>query len=184
MALPVPLDASPEEVREALRPLRNRVSVAVMSLSNAFAAGAIVRVAHSFLVDEVLFVGTEPHYPKASMGMEKYERIRRLADTRELAAALAGRPLFAVEREHATRSLYDTAPFPDGVVFLFGSERYGLPPDALARADAVVGIPMYGVNQSFPVAVAAGMVLGEWGRRHYGAGVALGGGERGGLVGI
>lgn len=161
MALPVPLGASPEEVREALRPVRNRVTVAVMSLGNAFAAGAIVRVAHSFLVEEVLFVGSEPHYPKASMGMEKYERIRRLADTSALVAALAGRPLYAVEREHATRSLYGEAPFPDDVVFLFGSERFGLPAEALARADAVVGIPMYGVNQSFPVAVAAGMEIGR-----------------------
>lgn len=124
------------------------------------------------------------------MGMEKYERIRRLTDLSDLVAGLSGRPLFAVEREHATRSLYDAAPFPEGVVFLFGSERFGLPPAALERADAVVGIPMYGVNQSFPVAVAAGMVLGEWARRRYRPGVVLGGrdgpppGRQGRVVGI
>ena len=41
MALSVPLDASPDEVREEMRPLCNPVTVGVMSLGNAFAAGAI-----------------------------------------------------------------------------------------------------------------------------------------------
>lgn len=167
MALPVPLDASAEDIRAVLAPLRNGVSVAVTSLGNAFAAGAIVRVAHSFLVREIVFVGTEPHYAKASMGMEKYESIVRVEDIDAFFAHAAGRPVYAIEKDHATRSLYDERPFPADVVFLFGSERFGLPIEAVERADAVVGIPMYGVNHSFPVAVAAGMVLGEWGRRRY-----------------
>jgi hypothetical protein len=37
----------------------------------------------------------------------------------------------------------------------------------------IVGIPMYGVNNSFPVSVATGIVLAEWGRRRYGAGATL-----------
>jgi hypothetical protein len=31
----------------------------------------------------------------------------------------------------------------------------------------VVGIPMYGINHSFPVTVAAGIAMAEWTRRHY-----------------
>jgi len=30
----------------------------------------------------------------------------------------------------------------------------------------VIAIPMYGINHSYPVAVAAGMVLCEWARRY------------------
>ena len=56
---------------------------------------------------------------------------------------------------------------PPGVVLLFGSERFGLPRELIDRADEVVGIPMYGVNHSFPVAVAAGIVMHEWARRRY-----------------
>ena len=170
MALPTPIDETTEEIRAALAPLRNAMSVAVTSLGNAFAAGAIVRVAHSFLVREIIFVGTEPHYEKASMGMEKYESIVRVTDTDSFYAHAAGRPVYAIEKDQATRSLYDPQPFPTDVIFLFGSERFGLPLEAIARADATLGIPMYGVNHSFPVAVAAGMVLGEWGRRRYGHG--------------
>ncbi len=172
MALFPPIDEPPSAVREALAPLRNDLSVAVRSLGNAFAVGAIIRVAHSFLVREIFIVGDAPHYEKASMGMEKYETVVRLADDDALfdVARARGerRPVWAVEKDGARRSLYAREPFPRGVIFVFGSEREGLGEGFLARADEVVGIPMYGVNHSFPVAVAAGMVLGEWGRRRYG----------------
>lgn len=167
MALFPPLDASAEEVRDALAELRNDVTVAVHTSGNAFATGAIIRVAHSFLVREIVLVGTEPHYAKASMGMEKYERLVRTPDDEAFLALVRGRPLWAVEKERATRSLYDAPEFPERVVFLFGSERWGLPKGLLERADEVVGIPMYGVNNSFPLVAAVAMVLGEWGRRRY-----------------
>jgi tRNA G18 (ribose-2'-O)-methylase SpoU len=170
MALFPAITDPPETVREALAPLRNDVSVAVHSCGNAFAVGAIIRVAHSFLVREILIVGDAPYYEKASMGMEKYETVVRLADDDALFAHARGRPVWAVEKDAARRSLYARDPFPKGVVFVFGSERAGLGGDLLARVDEVVGIPMYGVNHSFPVAVAAGMVMGEWARRRYAGG--------------
>lgn len=174
MALFPPIDDPPEVVRAALAPLRNDLSVAVHSCGNAFAVGAIIRVAHSFLVREVLIVGDAPYYEKASMGMEKYENVVRVADDEAFFEHVRGRPVWAVEKDAARRSLYG-GPFPAGVVFVLGSERGGLPPDFLARADEIVGIPMYGVNHSFPVAVAAGMVMGEWARRRYGGGALVSG---------
>ena len=39
--------------------------------------------------------------------------------------------------------------------------------EIVAAADLVVGIPMYGINHSFPVTVAAGIAMAEWTRRHY-----------------
>ncbi len=171
MPLIPPIEESPEEVRAALAPLRNDFSVAVHSLGNAFAVGAIIRVAHSFLAREIILVGDAPHYAKASMGMETYETIVRVKDDAELFAHAGGRPVWGVEKDAARRSLYlpgAAGEFPRGVVFVFGSERGGLDPQFLARADEVVGIPMYGVNHSFPVAVAAGIVMAEWARRRYG----------------
>jgi tRNA G18 (ribose-2'-O)-methylase SpoU len=170
MALDSPIDESAEAVREALAPLRNDFSVAIHSCGNPFAVGAIIRVAHSFLVREILIVGDAPYYEKASMGMEKYESLVRLLDDDALFAHARadGRPVWAVEKDAARRSLYAPGEFPRGVVFVFGSERGGLGAELLARVDEIVGIPMYGVNHSFPVAVAAGMVMGEWARRHYG----------------
>lgn len=167
MALSTPLDATPEEVRAALRPLRNDFSIAVHSCQNAFAVGAIVRVAHSFLAHEIIIIGDEPHYAKASMGMEKYETIVRVADDAAFFALTQGRPVWALEKDRAERSLYAVEQFPARVVLVMGSERMGLTSAFLDRADAIIGIPIYGVNHSLPVTVAAGIVMHEWARRKY-----------------
>lgn len=169
MALTTPIDESPDQVREALAPVRHRFSVAVYNCQNAFSVGAIIRVAHSFLAREIFVIGRAPYYEKASMGMQKYESIVTLEDEAAFLAhaRVVGRPLWAFEREHAQRSLYDRAPIPEDVVLLFGSERAGLPDSLLRAATTVVGIPLYGVNQSLPVTVAAGIAMSEWIRRKW-----------------
>jgi tRNA G18 (ribose-2'-O)-methylase SpoU len=171
--LETPLDVPPEIVREALAPLRNDFSVALFAPGNAFAIGAVIRVAHSFLAREVFVVGGGGFYPKAAMGMQKYEKIVPLGSARELLEAISGRPLWAVEKDFARRSICTVESFPRGVVLLFGSERFGLPQELVARADDVVGIPIYGVNHSLPVAVAAGIAMHEWARRRYTAGAVV-----------
>ncbi len=167
MALVPPLDATPEQVRELLAPLRSRASIALFAAENAFAVGAVIRVAHSFLFREIVIVGTEPHYEKASMGMEKFETIVRVRDEDELLRHVGERPLWAFEKDHATTSLYDVDAFPDDVVLLFGSERAGIPLSLVRRAERVVAIPIHGVNHSLPLAVAAGIVMSEHARRRF-----------------
>jgi tRNA G18 (ribose-2'-O)-methylase SpoU len=167
VALIPPLDAPPEVVREALAPLRNDFSVALHACGNPFSVGAVIRVAHNFLAREIIVVGTEPYYPKASMGMEKYETIVRLPDEEAFWEEVRGRPVWAVEKDHATQNVYDVRAFPKDVVFVLGSERSGLSTELVKRADAVLGIPIYGVNHSLPVTVAAGIVMHEWARRRY-----------------
>jgi tRNA G18 (ribose-2'-O)-methylase SpoU len=167
MALVPPIEDSPEAVRAILAPLRSDFSVAVHSPGNAFAIGAIIRVAHSFLAREILIIGDTPHYAKASMGMEKYETVVRLSGEDAFFAHVHGRPVWAVEKDHAKKSLYDVRGFPKDVVLVFGSERAGLSESFVARSDEVLGIPMYGVNHSFPVAVAAGIVMSEWARQKH-----------------
>ncbi len=170
MPLFPPIDAAPAAVTAALRPLRNDFSVALWSPGNPFAVGAVIRVAHNFLAREILVVGEAPFYRKASMGMHKYETIRLVKDEEDLLVAVEGRPLWVVEKEAARRSLYTVQTFPRDVVFVFGSERFGVPASLLARADEVLAIPTYGVNQSLPLAVAAGIVMSDWARRRYGSG--------------
>jgi tRNA G18 (ribose-2'-O)-methylase SpoU len=169
MPLVPPLDASPDQVKEALAPLRHDFSVALHSFGNAFAAGALVRVAHSFLAREIFVIGGEPYYAKASMGMQKYETIVRTDGDESFFKAVRGRPVWAIEKDQARLSLHAVSHFPRGVVFVFGAERGGLSAAFTGRADEVVGIPMYGVNHSLPVAAAAGIVMHEWTRRRYAA---------------
>jgi tRNA G18 (ribose-2'-O)-methylase SpoU len=150
-----------------LAPLRSRFSVALPSFGNPFSVGSIIRVSHNFLAKEIWLIGNTPHYEKASMGMEKYETIVRADDEHAFIAAIGTRPLYAIEKDHAHRNLYGGAEFPPDVIFLFGSERYGISDLLLERADAILGIPIYGVNHSLPVAVAAGIVMSEWARRSH-----------------
>jgi tRNA G18 (ribose-2'-O)-methylase SpoU len=179
MALVPSLGMPPEEVRSLLEPLRNRFSVAVYNCQNAFAVGAIIRVAHSFLVREIVIIGDAPWYEKASMGMQRYENVITVADDAEFFGHAGGRPIWSVEKDHATVSLYDVPSYPDDVILVFGSERAGLPPAIVKRSNVVVGIPMYGVNHSFPVAVAAGIVMSDWARRRYTAGTTIVGPSQG-----
>ncbi len=175
MALVPPLDLTAAEVRSLLEPLRNRISVAVYNCQNAFSIGAIIRVAHSFLVREILIIGDSPWYEKASMGMQRYENVVSLADGDAFFRHAAGRPIWSIEKDHATVGLYDVASYPDDVILVMGSERAGLPAAILERSSSVVGIPMYGVNHSFPVAVATGIVLSDWARRRYASGTTIAG---------
>jgi tRNA G18 (ribose-2'-O)-methylase SpoU len=173
MALWPPLDGSPADVREALAPLRNDFSIALHAADNPFAIGAIIRVAHSYLAREIVLIGAGDWYAKASMGMEKYETIVRVPDDDAFLAHVAGRPLWALEKDLATESLHAVAHFPRDVVLLFGSERFGIPKSLLAHASKTIAIPIYGVNHSLPLAIAAGITMNEWARRHYADGALV-----------
>lgn len=172
MAFVPPLGYSPEQIKVLLSPLRNEISIALHRAGNAFSVGGCIRVAHSFLVREILLVGDAPYYAKASMGMERYESIVELADDDALVRHVGDRPLWAIEkdvpRDRAVTSLYDVEAFPKSAVFVFGSERHGISRMILDRAQRVIAIPMYGVNHSLPLTVSVGIVLAEWGRRRYG----------------
>lgn len=153
-----------ETIREELDRIRSPFSIAVTRAKNPFNIGAIIRVAHSFRVREIFLIGTEPHYERASMGMQKYENIVECPTEEDFLARTAGRPLLGVERDAATTSLWEVE-MPDDLVFVLGSEDDGIPATLLSRCTSVFAIPMYGINHSFPVAICAGMVMCEWARR-------------------
>ena len=142
-----PFELSVDEIRADLARLRRPLSVAVLRSRNPFNVGAIIRVAHSFLVREIILVGDEPYYQRASMGMERYETIVQLATEADLVAHVraSGRKLVVFEKEAATVDLWH-AELPAECVMLFGSEAAGVSEEILRAADLVVGIPMYGIN--------------------------------------
>jgi len=153
-----------EVIRAELSALRTGLSIAVVRAKNPFNIGAIIRVAHSFLVKEIFLIGTEPFYEKAAMGMQKYETIVECPDEASFLEQVRDRPIVGVERDHATGPLW-TVPLPDEMVFLFGSEDFGIPDSLLRECQSVASIPMYGINHSFPLTVAVGITLAEWARR-------------------
>jgi tRNA G18 (ribose-2'-O)-methylase SpoU len=166
-----PFDFPVQEIRRELNRLRAPLRIAVQRSKNPFNVGAIIRVAHSFLVREIILIGEEPYYERASMGMEKYENIRRIPSEAEFLDYLRAEALrlVAIEKDHPRVQGLWSYPFdhPESVL-LFGSENEGVSPDLLGAADDVVAIPMFGINHSYPVSISAGIVLAEWGRRYWG----------------
>ncbi|AKT43184.1 TrmH family RNA methyltransferase [Chondromyces crocatus] len=160
-----PFGLTTAEIRDELAPLRSDFSIAICRAKNPFNIGAIIRTAHSFLAREIILIGSEPYYERAAMGMQKYENIVEHPDEDSFLSAIEGRHLIGVERDHAKQTLWE-ASFPSGLVFLLGSENDGIPPALLAACHDVIAIPMYGINHSYPVAIAAGMVMCEWARRN------------------
>ncbi len=165
-----PFDMPLEEIRRELDRLRTPLRIAVQRSKNPFNVGAIIRVAHSFLVREIMLIGEEPYYERASMGMEKYENITRIPSEAEFLEHVRTRDLrlVAVEKDHPkVQGLWDYS-FPEqDCVLVFGSENHGLTPEIVAAAEAVVAIPMFGINHSYPVSVAAGIAMAEWSRRYW-----------------
>ena len=108
------------------------------------------------------------------MGMQRYENIVELPTERTFLDAVgdAGWPLIAFEKDHAKRGLWE-AEIPDDAVLVFGNEDEGCSPGILEAADQVVAIPMFGINHSYPISVAAGIAMAEWARRYYEKGRCL-----------
>lgn len=162
-----PLDLPLEVVRQELDRLRHPFRIAVTRAKNPFNVGAIIRVAHSFLVREIILIGEAPYYERAAMGMQRYENITEVQDEAQFLtrAKDEGWQIVAFEKDHARCGLWD-APMARDAVLVFGNEDDGISQSILDAAHVVAGIPMYGINHSYPVTAAAAMAMAEWARRH------------------
>ncbi len=156
------------EVRDELDRIRHPFRIAVDRAKNPFNIGAIIRTAHSFLAKEIILIGTEPWYERAAMGMQRYENIVEIptVDAFLERAASEQWPLVAFEKDESNVGLWDCE-LPDDAVLVFGNEDTGVSERIMDAANQVVGIPMYGINHSYPISIAAGIGMAEWVRRRY-----------------
>lgn len=168
MAKVPPLRMPRSEVRDELDRIRHPFRIAVDRAKNPFNIGAIIRTAHSFLAKEIILIGTEPWYERAAMGMQRYENIVEIpsVDAFLERAESEGWPLVAFEKDESNVGLWDCE-LPDDAVLVFGNEDTGVSERVMDAAEQVVGIPMYGINHSYPISIAAGIAMAEWARRRY-----------------
>jgi tRNA G18 (ribose-2'-O)-methylase SpoU len=168
MAFVPSFDMPRDEIKRELDRIRHPMRVVVDRAKNPFNIGAIIRTAHSFLPREIVLVGTEPWYERAAMGMHRYENVRELESVDALleVAARESWKLCCFEKDVASVGLWE-AQLPEDAALVFGNEDTGIDPRILERALETIAIPMYGINHSYPISVAAGMGLCEWARRRY-----------------
>ncbi len=157
-----------DEICAELDQIRHPLRIAVDRAKNPFNIGSIVRTAHSFLAREIILIGSEPWYERAAMGMHRYEHIVELPDHRSFLQRAEEQQwtLVAFEKDHARTGLWE-AEIPEDAVLVFGNEDDGISAEVLAAAHEIVGIPMYGINHSYPISIAAGIAMAEWARRRY-----------------
>ena len=168
MAHVPPFEMPRSEIKSELGRLRHPFRIAIDQAKNPFNIGAIVRTAHSFLAKEIILIGTDPWYERAAMGMQHYENIVELPTERTFLDVVEkeGWRLVAFEKDHAEIGLWE-AELHEDAVLVFGNEDNGCSPGILEAAEQVVGIPMFGINHSYPISIAAGIGMAEWTRRHY-----------------
>lgn len=131
--------------------------------------GAMIRLADNIGATEVCFLGKE--------GEHRLGKVRRAAassrdnirwyfseesDLRKIVPA--GKQIVAIETADNAACIYDTQ-LPEDVVFVVGSESYGLSEELLAQCDQVVYIPVPGPTRSLNVSHAAAVALFEWQRQ-------------------
>lgn len=139
--------------------------------------GSIFRSAEGFGVSKIILSGYTP-YPsvpndprlphiadkltaqihKTALGAEtlvpfEYCEALPLEDLRA-----AGYQIVALEQAPTSVPLAEYKA-PDKLALLLGEEVHGIAPDILAKADAIIEIPMRGKKESFNVSVATGIAL-------------------------
>ena len=111
------------EIRSELDRLRHPFRIAIERAKNPFNIGSIIRTAHSFLVEEILLIGSEPWYERAAMGMQRYENIVELPDEAafiERAQRESWR-LVAFEKDQADVGLYGMSSSGKATSLIFGN---------------------------------------------------------------
>lgn len=126
--------------------------------------GAVIRVAAAAGVAGVLVSGDrDPWHPTALRGSAGLHFALPVARVAGLLPS--GRPVVAADPEGPP---FWEAALPGRAILAFGSERQGLSPGLLARADLRVGIPMRVGVSSLNLATAVAVLLYASGGRHHG----------------
>ena len=140
------------------------IVVVAHDLRSAHNVGSVFRTADSAGLAGVVLTGftaTPEHrgVVKTALGAQDAVPWRYTADVHDALAALRaeGYSVAALERTPGAVAPAEVpaAAFP--LALVLGNEVHGVPPDVLAAADRVVGIPQYGVKESLNVSVAFGV---------------------------
>jgi tRNA G18 (ribose-2'-O)-methylase SpoU len=160
-------DFTKEEICEELNKIRHPIEIALHGVDNYFNAGCIIRTCHSFLVKKIHLIECDKFYKKASMCTHKYENIEKWPDLYWWHGLHAWRNIIPIEKGEEESHNLRTFEWPENPIFLFGSEKYGLPAWVTQR-DKPVTIEQYGLTNSLNVSVCVGIVLQDWMTKNHG----------------
>lgn len=149
--------------------LPNKPIIAAWKMTNPANIGSFMRLADNIGCNEVFILGeplsVRPASIKYTAGQSfKTVQLHVLQPDDFFAQLPAGYQLVAIETSEQSTNLFTTS-LPAKLVFLFGSERYGLPDEILKRCVQTLHIPMTGPCKSMNVSHALAVSLFEWQRQ-------------------
>lgn len=164
------LELSETQRRKIVRSLKkNEVYIIVDNVLDTYNIGSIFRLADAVAARKIYLCGgsaTPPNHriKKASINTTEWVEWGYAGNTAELIKSLRFKikDLRIVAIEQAEKSIpYDKFEYTLPIALVVGNETMGISQEALNLCDAVVELPMFGVNISLNVMVSLGIVLYE-----------------------
>jgi len=161
------------EKRNALmdRVLNDRTRYVTVGLENIYQphnASAVLRSCDCFGVQDVHIIENSYHYelnPHVSLGAAQWLNLHRYNtqdnNTAECISNLKkqGYRIVATTPDPKAVSIHEFDVAKGKFALLFGTEKFGLTPEACALADEFIRIPMYGFTESFNISVSVSLCL-------------------------
>jgi 23S rRNA (guanosine2251-2'-O)-methyltransferase len=154
----------PEEFKKLKK---NPIYIVLDNVLDTYNIGAVFRLADAVAAEKVILCAgseTPPNHriKKASINTTEWvewQYYKTAAEAiKDLREKVPGLKVYAVEQDE--RSLaYDTVTYQFPVAIVVGHETDGVSREVLDTADAIVELPMWGVNISLNVMVSLGIIL-------------------------
>ena len=136
------------------------ITVVADNIRSAFNAGGIFRTADFFGIERLVLCGytpgpDNPQVKKTALGADETVHWEHAGDIRDVIDRLhaEGYFVYALETADGAADISTVTPsFPCAI--LLGNERFGLDPDVVAAADAILEIPSHGMKNSLNVVSA------------------------------
>ncbi len=155
------------ETKKYLDEKRLNFDVLILNLLFDNNAGNIVRSANAFGANEIILYGHKKFDRRASVGAEFYSHFRHLKFTEDLDELFKEYEMIV-----AVENTEDAVPLRTfewnknkRTLMIFGQESSGIPKEILDKCHAIVTIKQRGSVRSLNVAVAAGIVMNDYGEK-------------------
>ena len=149
------------------------VVIVLDDVRSAYNVGSIFRTADAFRISGIYICGISARPPhkdisKTALGATESVEWKYFQDVQEAVKSLKedGYKVYAIEQVDESISLDKFQPEQGSkIALIFGHEVFGVKEELFTFIDGCIEIPQFGTKHSFNVAISAGIVLWELGKK-------------------
>lgn len=125
--------------------------------------GNLVRTAHCFTVQEIIFIGEKPRYA-GDRGSLVWENLKHINTVDEFLLYTKDKNLVSVELDPNAIDIREIKCYPDNPIFILGTEIQGngVPKEIINKSKLIVKIPQFGYVPCLNVATAGAIIMYDW----------------------